>query len=177
MKNLLKSTTLALALSLSFGSVATAKTKTPEQPVKLSITKSTAQKIKTFDGLNLHLQKDIPNARPKAVVVISHGLASHSGVFGDFAKTMNANDIAVYRFDHRGHGKSDGRDSIHIKSYFEMVEDLRLVVQKAKAENPNTPVFVLGHSMGGHISALYGTKYPHDVNGFILAGGGYGITQ
>ncbi|SSY71042.1 alpha/beta hydrolase [Alysiella crassa] len=169
MKTLLKSTALALALSLSFGSVATAKT--PEQPVKLSITKSTAQKIKTLDGLNLHLQKDIPNAKPKAVVVISHGLASHSGVFGDFAKTMNANDIAVYRFDHRGHGKSDGRDSIHINSYFEMVEDLRLVVQKAKAEHPNTPVFVLGHSMGGHISALYGTKYPHDVNGFILAAG------
>lgn len=169
MKTLLKSTALALALSLSFGSVATAKT--PEQPVKINITKSTAQKIKTLDGLNLHLQKDIPNARPKVVVVISHGLASHSGVFGDFAKTLNASDIAVYRFDHRGHGKSDGRDSIHIKSYFEMVEDLRLVVQKAKAEHPNMPVFVLGHSMGGHISALYGTKYPHDVNGFILAAG------
>ncbi|MEG9545070.1 lysophospholipase [Mannheimia sp. HC-2023] len=169
MKTLLKSTALALALSLSFGNVATAKT--PEQPVKVSITKSTAQKIKTLDGLNLHLQKDIPTARPKAVVVISHGLASHSGVFGDFAKTLNQNDIAVYRFDHRGHGKSDGRDSIHIKSYFEMVEDLRLVVQKAKSKHPNTPVFVLGHSMGGHISALYGTKYPHDVNGFILAAG------
>ena len=169
MKTLLKSTAIALALSLSFGSVATAKT--PEQPIKVSITKSVVQKIKTLDGLNLHLQKDIPNTKPKAVVVISHGLASHSGVFGDFAKTMNRNDIAVYRFDHRGHGKSDGRDSIHINSYFEMVEDLRLVVVKAKQENPNTPVFVLGHSMGGHISALYGTKYPHDVNGFILAAG------
>lgn len=147
MKTLLKSTALALALSLSFGSVATAKT--PEKPVKISIRKSTAQKIKTLDGLNLHLQKDIPNTAPKAVVVISHGLASHSGVFDDFAKTMNASDIAVYRFDHRGHGKSDGRDSIHIKSYFQMVEDLRLVVKKAKSDYPNTPIFVLGHSMGG----------------------------
>ncbi|WP_258403874.1 alpha/beta hydrolase [Moraxella ovis] len=91
--------------------------------------------------------------------------------FGEFAKTMNQNGIAVYRFDHRGHGKSDGRDSIHIKSYFEMVEDLRLVVQKAKAQYPNTPVLVLGYSMGGHISALYGAKYPDDVNGFILAAG------
>lgn len=103
--------------------------------------------------------------------MISHGVASHSGVFNDFAKTMNNNAIAVYRFDHRGHGKSDGRDKIHIKSYFEMVEDLRLVVKKAKQENPNTPIFVLGHSMGGHISALYGTKYPNEVDGFILAAG------
>lgn len=169
MKTLLKSTALALALSLSFGSVATAKT--PEQSVKVRITKSVVQKIKTLNGLNLHLQKDVPNARPKAVLVISHGLASHSGVFGDMAKTMNDNGIAVYRFDHRGHGKSDGRDSIHIKSYFEMVEDLRLIVEKAKRENPSTPVFVLGHSMGGHIAALYGTKYPQGADGFILAAG------
>lgn len=107
----------------------------------------------------------------KAVLVISHGLASHSGVFDVFSKTMNENGIAVYRFDHRGHGKSDGRDKIHIKSYFEMVEDLDIIVQKAKKENPNTPIFVLGHSMGGHIAALYGTKYPNRVNGFILAAG------
>ncbi|HGO5822408.1 TPA: alpha/beta fold hydrolase [Mannheimia haemolytica] len=122
------------------------------------------EKLLTLDGLNLHLQKDIPQTKSKAVVVISHGLASHSGVFGDFAKTMNDNAIAVYRFDHRGHGKSDGRDSIHIKSYFEMVEDLRLVVEKAKKENPNVPVFVLGHSMGGH-------KYSQGADGFILAAG------
>lgn len=160
MKTILKST--ALTLALSFSTFANAQTATAQPLI---------QQIKTQDGLNLHLQKDILNARPKAVVVISHGLASHSGVFGDFAKTMNQNGIAVYRFDHRGHGKSGGRDSIHIKSYFEMVEDLRLVVEKAKKENPNTPVFVLGHSMGGHISALYGTKYPHEVNGFILAAG------
>lgn len=89
-------------------------------------------------------------------------------MFNDFAKTMNDNGIAVYRFDHRGHGKSDRRDKIHIKSYFEMVEDLRLVVKKAKQENPNTLIFVLGHSMSGHISALYGTKYPNEVDGFIL---------
>ncbi|ASK26647.1 alpha/beta hydrolase [Neisseria chenwenguii] len=131
----------------------------------------TTQTIKTQDRLSLFLQKDMPVGKPKAVLVISHGLASHSGVFGDMAKTMNDNGIAVYRFDHRGHGKSDGRDSIHIKSYFEMVEDLRLVVEKAKRENPNTPVFVLGHSMGGHISALYGTKYPQGADGFILAAG------
>ena len=172
MKHSIKSIALALSLSLplAFGGVAHA-----DAPVTFAAatvqSKSVITHIRTQDGLKLHLQKDIPQTKPKAIVVISHGLASHSGVFGDFAKTMNADGIGVYRFDHRGHGKSDGRDSIHIKSYFEMVEDLRLVVQKAKAEYPNTPIFVLGHSMGGHISALYGTKYPDDVNGFILAAG------
>ena len=128
MKTFLKTTAIVLVLSLSFAGVANANT----------VIQPTISQIKTLDGLTLHLQKDIPNTKPKAVVVISHGLASHSGVFGDFAKTMNQNGIAVYRFDHRGHGKSDGRDSIHIKSYFEMVEDLRLVVEKAKKKKIQT---------------------------------------
>lgn len=127
------------------------------------------QTIQTLDGLHLHLVIDQPQTKPKAILVIAHGMSDHSGTYADFAKTMNNNHVAVYRFDQRGHGQSDGRDSIHISSYFEMVEDLRLVIEKAKADNPNTPVFVMGHSMGGHISALYGTKYPQDVDGFIFA--------
>lgn len=52
-----------------------------------------------------------------------------------------------------------------------MAEDLRVIVNLAKQENPGVPVFVLGHSMGGHVSALYGTKYPNEVRGIILAAG------
>ncbi|PTI39392.1 alpha/beta hydrolase [Staphylococcus succinus] len=134
------------------------------------IERNTTELVAGYDGLKLYLNKDYPHNLPKAVLVISHGLAVHSHQFVDFAKTMNNNDVAVYRFDARGHGKSDGRDKIHLNSYFEMVEDLRLVVEKAKIENPNIPIFVMGHSMGGHITALYTTKYPQAVDGVILAG-------
>lgn len=161
MKTLFKQSLLALTLGIATLNSAVAQTTEVELITQ----------IQTLDGLKLHLQKDIPQTKPRAILVISHELASHSGVFSDFAKTLNTEGIAVYLFDHRGHGKSDGRDSIHINSYFEMVEDLRLVVERAKAENPNTPVFVLGHSMGGHITALYGTKYPQGADGFILAAG------
>lgn len=161
MKTLFKQSLLALTLGIATLNSTVAQTTEVELITQ----------IQTLDGLKLHLQKDIPQTKPRAILVISHGLASHSGVFNNFAKTLNTEGIAVYRFDHRGHGKSDGRDSIHINSYFEMVEDLRLVVERAKAENPNTPVFVLGHSMGGHITALYGTKYPQGADGFILAAG------
>lgn len=134
------------------------------------IERNTTELVAGYDGLKLYLNKDYPHNLPKAVLVISHGLAVHSHHFLDFAKTMNSNDIAIYRFDARGHGKSEGRDKIHLNSYFEMVEDLRLVVEKAKIENPNLPIFVMGHSMGGHITALYTTKYPQAVDGVILAG-------
>lgn len=51
MKTILKSTALALALSLSFGNVATAKT--PKPLVKVSLSKSLVQTIKTQDGFSL----------------------------------------------------------------------------------------------------------------------------
>lgn len=127
MKNRFKTGLTALALAFALSPQAFAQN-TQGEALKQSVTAEQIQTIRTQDGLNLHLQKDIPQSKPKAVLVISHGLASHSGVFADFAKQMNENGIAVYRFDARGHGKSDGRDSIHINSYFEMVEDLRLVV-------------------------------------------------
>ncbi|MGX9292284.1 alpha/beta hydrolase [Bacillus sp. A015] len=144
---------------------------------KQTIERNTTELVAGYDSLNLYLTKDYPQNPPKAVLIISHGLAVHSHGFADFAKTMNNHDITVYRFDARGHGKSDGRDKIHLNSYFEMVEDLRLVVEKAKTENPNLPIFVMGHSMGGNITALYTTKYPQAADGVILAGAGVRFNQ
>lgn len=131
---------------------------------------STLDPIKAHDGIRLHLQKDLPASPASAVLVISHGLASHSGVFGDLARTMNQNGIAVYRFDHRGHGRSDGKGA-QTRSFFELADDLDIVIRKAKAENPGKPVFVLGHSMGGHVAALSGTRTPGLADGYILAAG------
>ena len=90
---------------------------------------------------------------------------------------MNNHDIAVYRFDARGHGKSDGRDKIHLNSYFEMVEDLRLVVEKSKTENPNLPIFVMGHSMVENITALFTPQNMQSADGVILAGAGVRFNQ
>lgn len=147
------------------------KKQTNKQAVSLQASKQYEERVSTRDGLSLHLTKDIPTTKVKAVVVISHGLASHSGVFARFAQRLGKEGIAVYRFDHRAHGKSEGRDSLHIKSYFEMADDLEDMIQKAKAEQPGVPVYVLGHSMGGHIAALTGTRKPGLADGYILAAG------
>ena len=52
-----------------------------------------------------------------------------------------------------------------------MVEDLKIIVDLAKKENPNLQIFVLGHSMGGHVTALFVTKYPNEVKGAITVAG------
>ncbi len=126
--------------------------------------------IESYDGLKLYLSRDCGTETPKAILIILHGLANHHALYDAFVPAFLERDINVYRYDARGHGKSEGKRG-YIESYWEMVEDLRVIVGLAKQENPGVPVFVLGHSMGGHVSALYGTKYPNEVRGIITAAG------
>jgi alpha-beta hydrolase superfamily lysophospholipase len=132
--------------------------------------KQTIEMVTSFDGIKLRLSKDYPKQPAKAVLIIAHGLSNHLGLYDNFTEDLNKSNIAIYRYDHRGHGLSGGKRG-YIKSFFEMVDDMGVIVKKAKAENPGLPVFILGHSMGGHVAALYGTKNPGKVNGYILAAG------
>lgn len=126
--------------------------------------------ITTFDGLKLYLSRDSASDAPKAVLIILHGLANHHRLYDNFVPEFLKANINVYRYDARGHGKSEGKRG-YVKSYWDMAEDLRVITNLAKQENPNKPIFILGHSMGGHVAALYGTKYPNEVRGIILAAG------
>ena len=45
-----------------------------------------------------------------------------------------------------------------------------VVVDRAIAENPESPLFIVGHSMGGYGAALYGHLHPGKVDGYVLSG-------
>ncbi|WP_297282028.1 alpha/beta hydrolase [uncultured Anaerococcus sp.] len=120
--------------------------------------------INSFDDTRLFLNKEIMD-NSKAVIVIVHGLAEHSGRYDYLANKLHESSISTYRFDHRGHGKSDGERGYY-SDFNEIVDDTYTVVKKAIDENPNLPVFVLGHSMGGYAVSLFAAKY----NDLKLAG-------
>lgn len=125
--------------------------------------------ITTFDGINLYFRKDEPASTPQATIVIVHGLCEHAGRYDYVTEKLLDKNLVVYRFDHRGHGRSEGQ-RVFYKDFHDIIEDVRTVVNKAKSENPQLPLFLIGHSMGGFASAAYGTKYPGTVNGFVLSG-------
>ena len=49
------------------------------------------------------------------------GWHEHS-LYDDFVQPFNQQDINVYRYDARGHGRSEGKWG-YVKSYWEMAED------------------------------------------------------
>ncbi|MEF9990679.1 MAG: alpha/beta hydrolase [Romboutsia sp.] len=123
--------------------------------------------IKSFDDINLHYKKNIIDS-PKAVILILHGLAEHSGRYEYTTKKLNSFGYSVYRYDHRGHGMSDGKRGF-LKDTDNLVEDTNGFIDLIKSENPNIPIFMLGHSVGGHVLAEFGSKYKNKINGMIFS--------
>lgn len=126
--------------------------------------------IESFDGTELFYNKEI-TADDKAAVVIVHGLCEHQGRYDYVAEKFHEAGLGTYRFDHRGHGKSKG-ETAYLSDYNELLDDTNVVVDRAIAENPDIPVFMYGHSMGGFTVALYGVKYPDKRLAGIICNGG-----
>lgn len=112
----------------------------------------------------------------KAIVIIVHGLAEHLGRYNEVAESLNTAGYGTYRLDNKGHGQTGdiNDDSGYVEDFSEYYEDIDLIVSKAKEENPGLPVYMLGHSMGGLLTAMYGVTYTDTLDGQILSGAATG---
>ena len=125
--------------------------------------------ISSYDNTKLYLNKEVPDSC-KAVAVIVHGLCEHQGRYDYFADLFHKAGIGTYRFDHRGHGRSEG-ERTYYEDFNELLDDTNVIVDMAIQENPDVPVFLIGHSMGGFTVALYGAKYTDKkLRGIISSG-------
>lgn len=120
------------------------------------------------DGTKLFYLKDIPK-KPVANILINHGFAEHCSRYDYVAKRLKEENIGVYRYDLRGHGRSQSKKG-HIRDFMDFAKDADEMVDLIKKENPDTPLFMLGHSMGGFVTCLYGIQYPNRLEGQIFSG-------
>lgn len=125
----------------------------------------------TFKGvgnLTLFYQTWQPQSLAKANLIIIHGLGSHSNTFHSVVTHLVERGYAVYSFDLRGHGRSEGKRG-HINRWSEFREDLRGFLHLVTTESPNRLCFLYGHSLGATIALDYAIRLPHALNGVILS--------
>ena len=120
------------------------------------------------DSIKLYMRRDMP-ANPVALIVINHGFAEHLNRYDYVTRVLNTANLGVYRYDLRGHGRTKSKKG-YIEDFMDFVEDADEVVNLARAEYPNLPIFMLGHSMGGFISLCYGIDKPNKLRGQIFSG-------
>lgn len=124
--------------------------------------------FKGRDGADIHWQAWLPDAEPEAVVLLSHGLAEHGGRYAHVGAGMAEHGLGVYALDHRGHGSSSGPRT-QIDSIDHTVDDLHTLAGTVKGRHPDTPTFLLGHSMGGAIAFAYALRYQDLLAGLVLS--------
>ncbi|MBO9639526.1 MAG: lysophospholipase [Siphonobacter aquaeclarae] len=102
----------------------------------------------------------------KAVLVIVHGLNSHSGYYDGFAQQVIGAGIEVYALDLPGRGRSEG-ERYYIEDYHAVIEDISQLVAIARGAYPALPLFLLGHSAGGVFASVFAALHPDKLNGLI----------
>ncbi|MGZ4173886.1 MAG: alpha/beta hydrolase [Solirubrobacteraceae bacterium] len=134
-----------------------------------AVTEHTESSLLGAGAVNIFWQAWRPAGRPRAVVVIAHGVSEHSGRYGHVAERFVREGYAVYALDHRGHGRSGGPRPL-IDRMGNAVDDLDSLVVLAVAAHPGAGVYLLGHSMGGAISVRYAMAHQDRLAGLILSG-------
>jgi len=125
-------------------------------------------------GIKIFTREWQPAGKPHAVVVISHGLNAHSGLYEWAAEQFTSNGLAVYALDHRGRGHSEG-ERFFVKKFADWTTDLATFIDIVKAREPGLPVFLLGHSAGGVIACGYALEHQDELAGLICEDFAYQI--
>ena len=129
---------------------------------------------------DIHYYFYIPE-KPKALVMLSHGMCEYIERYEEFARFLCDNDVILCGSDHLGHGSSVANEDMlgyfgASRGYINMVRDLHRMKLVAERKFPDIPHFLMGHSMGSFLARIYLSKYRDRLNGAIIMGTAGGLS-
>lgn len=105
----------------------------------------------------------------RGVVILVHGLGEHAGRYDYLARQLNSWGFAVRGYDQCGHGESGGAYG-SLPTDTRLLDDLTDMVDSTRARmRKDTPLIVLGHSMGGLVAARFVSLAIRPVDALILS--------
>jgi alpha-beta hydrolase superfamily lysophospholipase len=103
------------------------------------------------------------------VALLAHGYGEHVGRYEHVASMLVGLGAVVYAPDHLGHGRSAGEPAL-VEDIEVLVSDLHTVADRARADHPDLPVALIGHSMGGLIATRFAQRYGAELAALVLSG-------
>lgn len=112
----------------------------------------------------------LPPTQPsRGVVLLVHGLGEHAGRYQAVAQRLLAWGFEVRAYDQYGHGLSSGPRGV-LPTSERLLEDLGRVIAHTRTQmHAAQPLVLLGHSMGGCVSARYVSLQPEAVQALVLS--------
>ncbi len=122
----------------------------------------------------------LPDAEPKSIVLLSHGMTEYAFRYAPFGEFLNGKEIALFGEDHRGHGKTAERAEkegtgcfgflADKDGFFRVVDDIMEEAKLLRSSYPGKKLFLFGHSFGSFISQCFIERYASLIDGCILCG-------
>ena len=112
-----------------------------------------------------HWQSD----QPRAHVLLLHGFGEHTGHYHRFAAALNTKGFDVWGIDHIGHGQTGGQAG-HFESVAHLEAHAKDLALHIWASNPNAPLVICGHSLGGITAARLALHLSPSPLGLVLTG-------
>lgn len=116
-----------------------------------------------------------PEAAPRGIVVISHGMAEHIARYEALGLSLAAAGFEVCGYNHLGHEEEAPRKGYFAddKGWNRLIQDLDSVIRLMAQRRPGLPIVLLGHSMGSFLAREYALRYPERISALVLSGTGY----
>lgn len=121
---------------------------------------------KSFDDLDIYSRGWVPEGKPKAAIMLVHGLGEHVGRYDHVAAALTEKGYALLGSDLRGHGKSGGPRG-HTPSYEALLDDIADFSRQTNEHYPGLPIYLYGHSLGGNLVLNYVLRRKPDLKGVI----------
>ena len=121
----------------------------------------------------IHCCQCLPAGKPVGVVQLIHGICDYVARYDELAGFLADRGYVVVGEDHPGHGKSVGEQEQYgylTGGWLGTVKLIHMLFQKTRADFPDIPYFMLGHSMGSFLLRTYLYTYHVDLSGAILSG-------
>ncbi|XP_071439146.1 monoglyceride lipase-like [Hetaerina americana] len=139
---------------------------TPELGAELRLQ---TQTFENQNGTCLYGRYWKPKGQPKVLVCMVHGFGEYLVSYHEVSMALAKEGCLVFGHDHMGHGRSGGERATQtcIENF---ADDVIRHAKKMQSHFPRTPIFLVGHSMGGMITLMTVEKEPPLFKGIVLVG-------
>lgn len=124
--------------------------------------------IQSADGNRLFWRRHSPEGDARAVLLVVHGLAEHTGRYLHVLDHFATAGFDCWAHDYRGHGQSPG-PRVHVRHFDEFLTDLAAARRLVTHAQPDLPLFLVGHSQGGLIVLREAVTNPQGLEGIVVS--------
>ncbi len=121
----------------------------------------------TSDGYRFYYAHYTPVQRPRARIVMLHGIRSHGGWYRNSCAKLAAAGFEVFVLDRRGSGLNTAHRG-DCPGFRRLMDDVAEFIQHLRQARAWLPIFVAGISWGGKLAVGLAKRKPGLVDGMIL---------